>query len=188
MKTIIERWPTRCLVLCKKSGVLAHLKFNNKEGYCDPLPFKRRKLNFRGANHWSKVRHSARRAEKGRPGSGVRDIHSAPSFLPSVGVILCGVPLSPLPTYMSPSQGQSPDHQAMGQGTFPKHSPSLLSCLCSSTTVPAPSPGSPHTHAPRTAPSSGDTSSPGQHWEILKGRWLGRLIYHHLFKPQGPPL
>lgn len=37
MKTIIERWPTWCPVLCKKSGVSAHLRFNNKEGYRDPF-------------------------------------------------------------------------------------------------------------------------------------------------------
>lgn len=129
MKTIIERWPTWCLVLCKKSGVSDHLKFNNKEGYCDPLPFKRRKLNFRGANHWSKVRHSARRVEKGRPGSGVRDIQVPHLSYPQLGLFSVESPSLPYQPTCHPHRVRAQITKPWDKEPFPNTA--LPCCLVS---------------------------------------------------------
>lgn len=125
-------------------------------------------LNFREANHWSKVRHSARRAEKGRLGSGAREIHGAPSFYPQLGLFSVSPP-PPTNLRVTPYRVRAQITKPWGMNLFPNTAPSC--CLVSA----APQPGQLHPQhlptltLPRTATFWG-TSSPGRHWEVLKGR------------------
>lgn len=111
-----------------------------------------------------------------------------PIFLTlSWGYSLWSPPLSPtnLRVTLTGSEPRSPSHGARNLSQtqpFPAVLPLQLHNRASS--IPS---ISPHARSQDSATFWG-TSSPGRHWEVLKGRWLGRLIYRHLFKPQGPPL
>lgn len=111
-----------------------------------------------------------------------------PIFLTlSWGYSLWSPPLSPtnLRVTLTGSEPRSPSHGARNLSQTQPF-PAVLSLQLHNRASSIPS-ISPHSRSQDSATFWG-TSSPGRHWEALKGRWLGRLIYLHLFKPQGPPL